>query len=78
MTNKTGKQTHRKARKMANRKTTELNEALALIRRLEQERADLAEELIKTEIKIIETENASLLARAEIFANAGYGPTAPE
>ncbi len=60
------------------RNNDELNEVLEYIRRLEKERADLAKELIKTKIAIIETENASLLARAEIFANAGHGPTAPE
>jgi predicted nuclease with TOPRIM domain len=60
------------------RNNAKLNKVLEYIRRLEQERADLAEELIKTETAIIETENASLLARAAILANAGHGPTAPE
>ena len=78
MTNKTGKQAHRNVRKLANRKNTELSKMRDYIRRLEQERADIAEELSKTKNAIIETENASSLARAEIFANAGHGPTAPE
>jgi hypothetical protein len=60
------------------RNNAKLNELREYIRRLEQERAELAEKLSKTKIAIIEIENASLLARAEIFASAGHGPTAPE
>ena len=44
MTNKTGKQAHRNVRKLANRKNTELSKMRDYIRRLEQERADLAPE----------------------------------
>ena len=55
-----------------------LEEALALIRRIEEEKADIKRSIDKIKENIHQIEIASLIEQAEIWKNAGHGPTAPE
>ena len=52
-------------------------EALALIRRIEEEKAEIKRSIDKIKENIHQIEIASLIKRADMWKNAGHGP-APE
>jgi|LakMenEpi03Aug12_release.lakeMendotaPanAssembly.Ray.scaffolds.fasta_scaffold261113_1 hypothetical protein len=59
-----------------NREIT-LEEALALIRRIEEEKAEIERSIDKIKANIHQIEIASLIKQAKIWEKAGHGP-APE